>query len=164
MLGECRYCNAPAPRLYTLPPRLRPELRAVGPACYFCFIRSSGIRPTRAQLASAAERDASTSPPRRSMRRSPPKTVTAPASRPRATGRSPASGRYVSDVTPSVMPLVISGPSGAPLDLMYEVEARRTTITAAPCPSLRRSRDRLTVVLGPVVDGIPGRPLATQRR
>lgn len=52
MIGECRYCNAPAPRLYALPPRLRPEQRAAGPACYFCFIRVTGIKPTRRQLVS----------------------------------------------------------------------------------------------------------------
>ena len=50
MIGECRYCNAPTPRLYALPARLRPEQRAAGPACYFCFIRATGIKPTRRQL------------------------------------------------------------------------------------------------------------------
>ena len=90
MPGECRYCNTLAPRLYTLPPRLRPELRAVGPACYFCLIRATGIKPTRLQLASAAERDAVASPPRRSTRRSPPKNVSAPANSPGATDRPAA--------------------------------------------------------------------------
>jgi hypothetical protein len=54
MIGECRYCNAPTPRLYALPARLRPEQRAAGPACYFCFIRATGIKPTRRQLATPA--------------------------------------------------------------------------------------------------------------
>jgi hypothetical protein len=58
MFDECRYCNVLAPRLYTLPPRIRPELRAVGPACYFCFIRTTGIKPTRRQLAAVTERNA----------------------------------------------------------------------------------------------------------
>ena len=50
MLNECRYCNAPASRLYVLPPRVRLENRASGPACYFCFIRVAGIKPTRKHL------------------------------------------------------------------------------------------------------------------
>ena len=54
MIDECRYCNAPTPRLYALPSRLRPEQRAAGPACYFCFIRATGIKPTRRQLAAPA--------------------------------------------------------------------------------------------------------------
>jgi hypothetical protein len=53
MVGECRYCNAPVPRLYALPARLRPELRSAGPVCYFCFIRATGIKPTRRQLVRA---------------------------------------------------------------------------------------------------------------
>ena len=59
MLVECRYCAAPASRLYILPPRVRPERRAAGPACYFCFIRVTGIKPTRRQLASAAGHESS---------------------------------------------------------------------------------------------------------
>jgi hypothetical protein len=51
MLEECRYCSAPAPRLYTLPLRLRPEIRAAGPACFFCYLRATGMKPTRRQLA-----------------------------------------------------------------------------------------------------------------
>jgi hypothetical protein len=57
MLVECRYCTAPASRLYSLPPRVRPERRGAGPACYFCFIRVTGIKPTRRQLASPVERE-----------------------------------------------------------------------------------------------------------
>jgi hypothetical protein len=55
MLGECRYCNAPSPRLYALPARIRPERRAAGPACYFCFIRATGIKPTRRQIVRAEQ-------------------------------------------------------------------------------------------------------------
>jgi hypothetical protein len=50
MVSECRYCSVPARQLYALPARLRPEQRAAGPACYFCFIRATGIKPTRRQL------------------------------------------------------------------------------------------------------------------
>ena len=50
MRGECRYCNASVPRLYALPVRLRPEQRAAGPACYFCFLRATGIKPSRREL------------------------------------------------------------------------------------------------------------------
>jgi hypothetical protein len=53
MLQECRHCSAPAAHLYTLPPRVRPEQRAAGPACYFCFLRATGIKPTRRYLARA---------------------------------------------------------------------------------------------------------------
>ena len=55
MIGECRYCNAPSPRLYALPARLRPEMRAAGPACYFCFIRVVGIKPTRRLIVGAGD-------------------------------------------------------------------------------------------------------------
>ena len=57
MLVECRYCTAPASRLYSLPPRVRPERRGAGPACYFCFLRVTGIKPTRRQLVSPVERE-----------------------------------------------------------------------------------------------------------
>jgi hypothetical protein len=55
MLDECRLCNTPAPRLYTLPPRARQGRLVGGPACYFCFIRATGIKPTRRQLVGNAE-------------------------------------------------------------------------------------------------------------
>ena len=60
MLNECRMCNAPTPRLYTLPQRARHNGRVAGPACYFCFIRATGIKPTRRQLVTSAEHDGST--------------------------------------------------------------------------------------------------------
>ena len=50
MMEECRLCNAPAPRLYALPPRVRQARPSSGPACYFCFIRATGIKPTRRQI------------------------------------------------------------------------------------------------------------------
>jgi hypothetical protein len=49
----CTFCNAPAPGLYVLPARVARRLPLVRPACYFCFIRISGIRPTRSRLVSA---------------------------------------------------------------------------------------------------------------
>ena len=50
MREECHLCNAPAPRLYALPPRIRQARPSAGPACYFCFIRVTGIKPTRRQI------------------------------------------------------------------------------------------------------------------
>jgi hypothetical protein len=50
MLEECHLCNAPAPRLYALPSRVREVRPGAGPACYFCFIRTTGIKPTRRQI------------------------------------------------------------------------------------------------------------------
>ena len=52
MREECHLCNAPSPRLYTLPPRVSQARPGVGPACYFCFIRVAGIKPTRRQIVS----------------------------------------------------------------------------------------------------------------
>src|SRR4051794_38983237 len=57
MLVKCLSSPAPPPRLYSLPPRVRPERRGAGPACYFCFIRVTGIKPTRRQLAGPVERE-----------------------------------------------------------------------------------------------------------
>jgi len=56
MLNECRVCNTPAPRLYILPFRVRHGGRVAEPACYFCFIRATGIKPTRRQLVTNVER------------------------------------------------------------------------------------------------------------
>src|SRR6187397_526140 len=64
-------------------------------------------------------------------------------SQPSAGHASKGSTPLVSVDTQAVMPLVISGLVGA--DVEYEVKARRTTITAAPCSTLRRS---LTALLG----------------
>ena len=50
MREECYLCNAPAPRLYALPPRVSQARPGAGPACYFCFIRVTGIKPTRRQI------------------------------------------------------------------------------------------------------------------
>ena len=52
MREECHLCNAPAPRLYALPPQVRRARPSAGPACYFCFIRATGIKPTRRQIVS----------------------------------------------------------------------------------------------------------------
>jgi hypothetical protein len=55
MLNECRICNTPTPKLYALPQRARHDGRVAGPACFFCFIRATGIKPTRRQLVTHAE-------------------------------------------------------------------------------------------------------------
>lgn len=54
-VGQCCYCNAPAPRLYRLPPRALRGLLRDGPACHFCYIKLSGIKPTKSRLVSASE-------------------------------------------------------------------------------------------------------------
>ena len=48
----CPFCSAPAPRVYALPPRISREHPQVRPACYFCYIRMAGIKPTRSRLVS----------------------------------------------------------------------------------------------------------------
>jgi hypothetical protein len=57
MREECHLCNAPAPKLYLLPPRVRQVRPSAGPACYFCFIRTAGIKPTRRQIVRPASVD-----------------------------------------------------------------------------------------------------------
>lgn len=47
---SCPLCNAPAPGLYELPTRVARRLPLVRPACYFCYIRMAGIKPTRSRL------------------------------------------------------------------------------------------------------------------
>jgi hypothetical protein len=44
-----------APRLYTLPAKALRGRRVARPACYFCFIRTTGIKPTRRQLVRSAD-------------------------------------------------------------------------------------------------------------
>lgn len=53
MREECHLCNAPVPRVYALPPRVSQARPGAGPACYFCFIRVTGIKPTRRQIVKA---------------------------------------------------------------------------------------------------------------
>jgi hypothetical protein len=55
MREECQLCNAPAPRMYVLPPRIRQARPAARSACYFCFIRVTGIKPTRRQIVSQSD-------------------------------------------------------------------------------------------------------------
>ena len=52
----CPFCSAPAPRVYALPPRISREHPRVRPACYFCYIRMAGIKPTRSRLISGRHR------------------------------------------------------------------------------------------------------------
>lgn len=51
----CPFCSAPSPRVYTLPTRVAKRLPMVRPACYFCYIRMTGIKPTRSRIAMASE-------------------------------------------------------------------------------------------------------------
>jgi hypothetical protein len=57
MTEECHLCSTPAPRLYMLPPKVRQVRPVTGAACYFCFIRATGIKPTRRQQVSLASLD-----------------------------------------------------------------------------------------------------------
>jgi hypothetical protein len=52
----CPFCSAPAPGVYALPPRVSREHPYVRPACYFCYIRMAGIKPTRSRLVSVGHR------------------------------------------------------------------------------------------------------------
>jgi hypothetical protein len=49
-LHACPRCNAGAPRLYGLPERVLKSQAAPRSACYFCYVRMVGIKPTRRQL------------------------------------------------------------------------------------------------------------------
>jgi hypothetical protein len=52
---SCPFCSTPAPCVYTLPPRVANTLPLIRPACYFCYIRMAGIKPTRSRIAMAGE-------------------------------------------------------------------------------------------------------------
>jgi len=49
-MRACPRCNAGAPRLYGLPEKVLKSLAAPRAACYFCFVRMVGIKPTRRQV------------------------------------------------------------------------------------------------------------------
>jgi hypothetical protein len=49
-LRACPRCNAGAPRLYGLPERVLKSQAAPRAACYFCYVRMVGIKPTRRQF------------------------------------------------------------------------------------------------------------------
>jgi len=51
-LSTCPRCNAGAPRLYGLPEKVLKSLAAPRLACYFCYVRIVGIRPTRRKVVS----------------------------------------------------------------------------------------------------------------
>jgi hypothetical protein len=51
-MATCQMCNAPSPRLYTVPAKSLRGRRIDGSACYFCYIRTTGIKPTRSKLVS----------------------------------------------------------------------------------------------------------------
>jgi hypothetical protein len=48
--GVCPWCNGRAPRLYRLPEKARLSQAAPQAACYFCYVRLVGIKPTRNHL------------------------------------------------------------------------------------------------------------------
>lgn len=50
--STCPRCNAGAPRLYGLPEKLLKSLAAPRTACYFCYVRIVGIKPTRRKIVS----------------------------------------------------------------------------------------------------------------
>lgn len=47
--SACPRCNAGAPRLYGLPEKVLKSQAAPRAACYFCYVRIVGIKPTRRQ-------------------------------------------------------------------------------------------------------------------
>jgi len=50
MMSPCPRCSAVAPRLYGLPEKVLKSHAAPRAACYFCFVRVVGIKPTRRQV------------------------------------------------------------------------------------------------------------------
>jgi hypothetical protein len=50
--NTCPRCNADAPRLYGLPEQVLKSLAAPRAACYFCYVRIVGIKPTRRKIVS----------------------------------------------------------------------------------------------------------------
>src|SRR4051812_48562789 len=46
----CPRCHSRAPRVYGLPEKVLRSQAAPRSACYFCFVRIVGIKPTRRQL------------------------------------------------------------------------------------------------------------------
>jgi hypothetical protein len=47
---RCPFCSAASPHVYTLPERVTGRLPHVRPACYFCYIKLTGIKPTRSRI------------------------------------------------------------------------------------------------------------------
>jgi hypothetical protein len=52
---SCPFCSTPAPHVYSLPTRVANRLPRVRPACYFCYIRMTGIKPTRSRIVADGE-------------------------------------------------------------------------------------------------------------
>jgi hypothetical protein len=50
--SACPWCDGGAPRLYELPEKARLSQAAPRAACYFCYVRLVGIKPTRRQVVS----------------------------------------------------------------------------------------------------------------
>lgn len=49
--ATCPFCSSSAPRLYELPARAIRVRQQDRPACYFCYLRMTGIKPTRSRIA-----------------------------------------------------------------------------------------------------------------
>jgi hypothetical protein len=54
-MATCHFCNLSSPRLYAVPEKSLRGRRVDGPACYFCYIKMTGIKPTRRKLVAASE-------------------------------------------------------------------------------------------------------------
>jgi hypothetical protein len=52
VMSRCPRCTAGAPRLYGLPEKVLKSLAAPRAACYFCYVRIVGIKPTRRKIVS----------------------------------------------------------------------------------------------------------------
>ena len=50
VMSACPRCQAGTPQLYELPEKVLKSLAAPRAACYFCFVRIVGIKPTRRQV------------------------------------------------------------------------------------------------------------------
>jgi hypothetical protein len=50
--STCPRCNADAPQLYRLPEKVLKSQAAPRAACYFCYVRIVGIKPTRRKIVS----------------------------------------------------------------------------------------------------------------
>jgi len=50
--STCPRCNAGAPQLYGLPEKVLYSLAEPRAACYFCYVRIVGIKPTRRKIVS----------------------------------------------------------------------------------------------------------------
>lgn len=50
VIMSCPQCTGDAPRLYGLPEKVLKSLAAPRAACYFCYVKLVGIKPTRRKI------------------------------------------------------------------------------------------------------------------